>query len=226
MRAPALLAIALLSFGPAQALEWPELPAPAQAKLGWVMPDGFVNGFAGRIAQARWNGSMDEAVAHYRERWGQRMVQNRIKTATVLATRQGEVFVTVQLRELPGAQVQATILQTAMGDTPQRSPALVNTQGWLPESSKVLQTLESKDGADRALTLVAVNEQSIDTNAAQIERMARMGGMKAVPDDKAAQDALHRVLRLQGRDEEAVVVLSRDPRHTTVIVNRTRKGAS
>jgi hypothetical protein len=213
---------------PAHAGDWPDLPAPTQAQLTWVVPEGVLNGQAARIARAEWSASLEGAVAHYREQWGRQIVVNRVNGRTVVANRQGDVFQTVQLQEIPGSRVLATLAQTRLSSKPLKSPALISTQAWLPADSQTVQTLETQDDGIKTLTLVASNSLSIAQNQAQLERLAREGGLvKVKQTQNQTPQGASQVMWLESKQEEAVVVIAQQGlQRVSVVVTRTRKRAA
>lgn len=218
----------LLVFGRVQAadrLEWPELPVPEQARLQWVMLDGVLNGSPGRMARAQWPGSVDDALRHYRERWGTQRTENEVRGQRIVAARRDGFFYTVELKPLPGDQVQATLLQTRLVSRPLRSQALQSTQAWLLGDSRLLQTLESDDDGRRSLQIVADSTQSLDINASHLLQQARAAGLTLQRQQAAAPDAQpQRVLWLDGPNEEVVVVIRRSSSdRVAVLINRQRK---
>src|SRR5690606_6525161 len=99
----------------------------------------------------------------YQQQFGARRVENRVDGAQVVATRRGAYFHTVQLRALDTQRTQVTVLTTLLGDGLHRAPAPPSLN-LLPVSTVPLSTLETRDGGQAALTLVAANRHSVQAN--------------------------------------------------------------
>ncbi|HLO95109.1 MAG TPA: hypothetical protein VK195_12405, partial [Burkholderiaceae bacterium] len=97
-----LLCLPALAF----ALDWPQPSWPAEAKPELVAADSVLNGKRSRIWQARLAGSRAEAEQFFLQQFGTQHVRQQLRGNTVLAARQGDFFITVQLKEQLG-QVQA-----------------------------------------------------------------------------------------------------------------------
>jgi hypothetical protein len=222
----ALLAMSLALPLPAlaqAALAWPEPELPSGGKAQLVAADTVLNGKRSQILKLSLPGSVDDALAFYRERFGKQHVENKLRDAQVIAGRQGNFFQTVELRQsVPGA-VEATVINTSLETASSRSAALQDTQRWLPADSAVVQSMESRDGAKRSITLTAANNAGLQTNRDELLRQLRQRGLRVVREDQATpQGRPTLTLWAEGASEQATVTVVDAGRYRSVLINRVR----
>lgn len=202
---------------------WPELPLPEGARAEVVSHDGVFNGRRIRILRARLDGSMDEVLAFYRSRFGPRHVENPLRGSRVIATRQGDHFNTVQLRELAPGRLQATLMSTLMTGDGEVSKVLRDTQRMLPADSTVVNTMESDDDGHRAVMVTAVNGATLTTNRDELVRALRERGMSVSREDRTRL-ARGQTLTLwaDNTQESITLTIVDDGEQRVVVLNRVR----
>jgi hypothetical protein len=207
--------------------DWPELAAPAGATMSLVAHDIVLNGHRSRIVQVEAQGGAQELVAHYREQFGARRVENRVGDMQVIATQQGQHFHTVQVRRSGLDAAQATVVTTLIGPKPLRSAALNDTQAWLPTETKTLQTLEADDAGARSITVTAFNQQAMHTNRGLLLQAAEQRGFRLTHEDKlpafsaGVRDGVS--LWLSSKSEQAIVSVVDTGEQRAITIVRTRQ---
>ena len=226
MRA-ACLAAALLLAGAANAAEpaWPELPLPDGAHAEMVTPDSVMNGRHSRILRARLPGSMDDALAFYREKFGRQRVENPLRDARIIATRQGSFFNTVQLRERGAGSVEATLISTMVEGPAELSRAMQDTKRLLPAESTLMNSMESRDGERRSVMLTALNSADLQTNRDELVRGLRQRGLTVSREERGVVADKGRSLTLwaAGAQEEATLSVIEGGGYSLLVINRVRE---
>lgn len=218
--AAALLAGACHAEGPA----WPELPLPDGARAETVAADTVLNGRRSRILRAELPGSVADALAFYRERFGRERVENPLRGASVIAQRQGGFFNTVQLRQAGPDRVEATLMSTATEGPAEMSRVLKDTQRLLPADSTLMNTMESNDAGRRSVMLTALNDADLQTNRDELVRGLRQRGLTVSREDRSnAGERRTLTLWADGAQEEATLTVIDAGQHRMVVVNRVRE---
>jgi len=222
-RALACLALLLPLALHAAPLAWPEPELPSGGRAEVVAADTVLNGKRSRILKLSLPGTVDDALAFYRERFGKQHVVNPLRGSQVIAARQGAFFQTVQLRADASGRVDAILITTSLESGDRRSAALQETQAWLPADSAVMQSMESRDGDKRSLMLTAANTAGLDANRDALLQRLRQHGLRVVREDKASPQG-HPTLTLwaEGPREEATITLVDAGRYRSVLINRVR----
>lgn len=221
------LATALLLAGAAHAAEpaWPELPLPDGARAEMVTPDSVMNGRHSRILRARLPGSVDDALAFYREKFGRQRVENPLRDAKVIATRQGAFFNTVQLRERGAGSVEATLISTMVEGPAELSRAMQDTRRLLPADSTLMNSMESRDGERRSVMLTALNGADLQTNRDELVRGLRQRGLTVSREERGTVADKGRSLTLwaEGAQEEATLSVIEGGGYSLLVINRVRE---
>lgn len=226
-RTAATITLALL-LGSASAAEpdWPELPLPEGARAETVTPDSVMNGRHSRILRARLTGSVDDALAFYREKFGRERVENPLRDARVIATRQGAFFNTVQLRERGAGQVEATLISTMVEGPAELSRAMQDTKRLLPADSTLMNSMESRDGERRSVMLTALNSADLQTNREELVRGLRQRGLTVSREESGTvvgNKGRSLTLWAGNAQEEATLTVIEGGGHSLVVVNRVRE---
>jgi hypothetical protein len=207
--------------------EWPQVHAPAGARVQTVANNVVLNGQKSRILQIDTNGSADSLMQFYREKFGARRVENRISNATVIASREGDFFHTVRIDSTGEGAAKAIWVSAALAVPASRSKALTDTQAWLPTETATLQSMESTDGGVRSVTLTAINKQAVRDNRELLLQATRQRGFRLLREQAAAairpglQDGL--TLWLDSKDEQVFIVIADTGERRTLSVVRTRQ---
>lgn len=220
---PALLAC-LLSLGLAvQAADWPTPAWPEGAKPELVAADAVLNSRHSRIWQARLPGGLAEAERFFKAQWGGKVTRNTVRGQLVLGSKQGDFFLTVQLKETLG-QVTAQLMATALDEKPARSRALQDTVSWLPTDVGVLQTLESNDDARRGLTVTAMGPASVEQLGEAISLQLRRRGWtprREVLDTTNGRKAQQ--LSVQAGGEDILIAITDLGERRSVVIQRNKE---
>jgi hypothetical protein len=211
--------------GSAGADAWPELRLPADSSVETISAEMLLNGKPCRMVRFRVRASDDDVMAFYRTEFGPKRVENKVKTDRVIATRQGDYFVTLQLRTLDKQTVEGTAMTTMIAGKPVSSPALVDTKKLLPADTQVLSTVQTSDAGQRSLMVIGVNHNSVRANRdhvidAMTERGFRLTKQEGALDDK---DSSSLSLQLASPAEEAAVTISDAGAYRSVVINRIRE---
>lgn len=207
----------------ALALDWPQPTWPAEARPELVAADSVLNGKHSRIWQARLSGTRAEAEQFFSQQLGAQRVRQQLRGNTVLAARQGDFFITVQLKEQLG-QVQAQVMATSLREPVARSRALQDTLSWLPPETGVVQTLESSDEGRRGLTVTAMGQSSIEHLGDALSQHLRRRGWQP-RQERVMTGAGRQALQIsaQGNGEDVLVIVADQGDHRSVVIQRNKE---
>ena len=215
--------LSLVSTG-ARADSWPDVKSPPNAETQAIATDMLLNGKPCRISRFDVHSTAADVLQFYRGEMGARHVENRVKNDQVIATRQGDYFVTVQLHALDGQTTQGTVMTTLMSAKPATSPVLLDTQKMLPSETQVVSTVQTADDGKRSLIVIGVNLNSVQANKDHIVAALMERGFRPAKSDPATESRDPRVVSLQlsSPAEEASVTISDDGARRSVTINRVR----
>jgi hypothetical protein len=207
----------------AQAMDWPSPSWPEGAKPELVAADAVLNGRHSRIWQASLPLSRAEAERFFQNQWGPKHTRESLRGNTVLGTRQGDFFLTLQLKESLG-QVQAQLMATALTETPARSRALQDTLSWLPAEVSVLQTLESTDEGRRGLTVTAMAPASVEQLGEALGlQLRRRGWTPRHETVDTVNGRAARQLSVQQGGEDIVIAITDLGERRSVVIQRNKE---
>ena len=215
--------LALAAAAQAQAA-WPAMEAPPGARVQQVAGDLVLNGKHSRVSRLDMMGSEDDVLAFYRTQFGKRRVENRVGDARVIASQQGDRFVTIRVQAPLAGAVQATIIETQVGGGRNHSKVELDTEALLPAGSAVMQTQESDDDGTPALMLMAANQAGLQANRDAIVDQLRTRGFRVVKEDTThagAHDAV--ALALASATEDAAVTVTDAGAYRTLLIQRSRR---
>lgn len=218
------LAIAvLLAASCANAQTWPTLELPVGARSEVVADDMMLNGLNSRVLRFDIKGTMQDAQDFFRQQLGPRITENEISGSMVLTTRQGDYFVTVQLRELRSGVVQGTAMTTRLQHEPGEIGATTQLRKALPPDTAVLSTLQSNDHGRPAVTLVAANRASVKANRdSLLVRLADEGFRVAKEGTHIVDGHPTTVLQLIRDGEDIMVTISDLISYRSLVINRAK----
>ena len=226
-RRAAVVAVALALVPCARAhaqAAWPALESPQGAHVQQVAGDVVINGQHSRISRLDMMGGADELLAFYRAQFGKRVVENKVGAARVIASQQGDRFVTVRVvAPLEGA-VQATIIETQVGGSRSHSRVEHDTEALLPAGSAVLQTQESSDGGVPSLMLMAANRAGLRADRDALVDQLAARGFRVVHEDtlsSGGHDAL--ALALASSTEDAAITVTDAGTYRSMLIQRSRR---
>lgn len=210
----------------AHAEPWPEVRTPAGAQVQTLARDMIFNGRPARLMRFEVKAGEQDVLAFFREQFGaKKVVENRIKNEPVIATRQGDYFLTVQLHpSSDGQQIQGTVMTTQMLAKPLTSEVTADTRRLLPPDSQVVSTMQSDDAGKHSLMLMAVNQTSTAANRDHVLQAMQQRGFRVVREDTPAA-ARHQSISmlLSSSSEEAQVVISDAGKYRSVLINRLKE---
>jgi hypothetical protein len=204
---------------------WPEVKSPAGAQVESIANDMIFNGRPARLFRFQTNGSEQDVLTFFREQFGaKKVVENRLKKDAVIATRQGDYFLTVQLHALKANLMQGTVMVTNMAGKPLASEVSTDTKRVLPPDSRVVSTMQSNDAGKRSLMLMAMNQNSTAANRDHVVQAMQQRGFRIVRED-APQDARDAsvMLVMNSPTEEAQVTISDAGKYRSVLINRVKE---
>lgn len=221
-----LLSLAVCSMT-ARADAWPEVKVPPDAKMQTIASDMLLNGKPSRLARFELRSNDADVLAFYRTEFGaKRVVENRVKGDPVIATRQGDYFVTVQLHALDSRTVQGTVMTTLLTATPATSTVLIDTRKVFPPDTQVVSSVQTDDAGKRSLLVAGVNRNSVGANRDHVVDALLQRGFRLTKEDapRDAHEASSVSLQLSSPVEEATVTISNAGAHRGVVINRVREG--
>lgn len=225
-RTVSLLLVALVcACGNARAGDgWPAVKVPDNASMETIASDMLLNGKQTRMLRFQAHATSAEVMAFYRNEFGANRVENRVKADHVIATRQGDYFITVQLHVLDNQLVEGTTMTTLMAGQPVTSAVLVDTRKLLPADTQVISSVQTADDGKQSLMVIGVNLNGLHANLdhvieAMAERGFRLTKQVGEAEDKEASAVS---IQLASPAEEASVTISDAGRYRSIVINRIR----
>ena len=184
-----------------------------------------LNGKSVRLTRFELLATDAEVLAFYREQFGaKRVVENRVKNDPVIATRQGDYFLTVQLHALGGGRLQGTVMTTLLAATPASSAVLIDTQKVMPADTQVISTVQTEDSGKQSLMVVGVNQNSPRANRDHVLEALLARGFRLTREDAPPGTERGAIsMQLSSQAEEASVTIADAGRYRSVLVNRVRE---
>jgi hypothetical protein len=190
-----------------------------------VADEMVLNGKPCRVFRFEVEGTEQGVLDFYRERFRTtRAIETRVKNRPVIATRQGDYFHTVQVNVADGRSVQATVITTALRAEPVRHAVALDTEALMPPDTAVVSTMQSSDAGRHAVTVVAVNRNSVQANHDHLVSGLRQRGFH-ITDAEAghAPPAGAVSLSLASSTEQAMLTISDAGAYRAVLLHRTRE---
>lgn len=219
--AAAVCFVTAIQAGRAQTPQWPSVTMPPAARVQTVASDMVLNGMPGRVIRFDVRGTEQEVLAFYREQFGPKRVENRVKGDQVIATRQGDFFHTVQLHVVDSQSLQGTVM-TTMLRAPVKSAVSLDTEKLMPASTSVVSTMQSDDAGKRSVMVVGVNRNSAGANRDHVVSSLHARGFRVLKEDRTPGSAALS-LALSSPAEEAMVTISDAGPYRTILINRTKE---
>lgn len=220
----AALAVAVQAFAKA-ADTWPEVASPSGAQVHAVASDMILNGRQSKVYRFEVQGSEKEVAAFFREQFGKQVVENRLKSDFVIATRQGDYFHTVQLHAVAPQVMQGTVMTTHLSAKPVVTQITLDTSKTLPPETMVVTTMQSEDDSGkRSLMMIGVNQNSIRANRDHLLNAMQQRGFRLVREDTPPEGPERALaLTLSSTTEEASVTIADAGGYRTVLINRLKE---
>ena len=213
--------ILLLLAAPAWSRDWPEVPAPPASKVEWVARHMIYNGIAMRVQSFESRRSASEVLAYYQQKWAGRNVVNPLGPWTVIGTRAGDYYLTVQVRSRGDHASQGYIGISNMPSL-KHKPKL--GRGFpMMENTQVIDDIRSVDDSREARTLLVLNRYSVESNALFYRKQMTLLGWRRT-EDRTAQPGRARVLMFQKGAQQTIISLERQRDQTAVVANLVSGG--
>ena len=190
--------------------DWPQVPAPEDARVFWIAEYVEQNTVPMQIRGIESKAPMKD-VSRYYEKWLADKAGYGVTTVgavRILGARFGAYQVTVQLRDRPegtvGRLVTAAVYEPA-GDEQERL-ARIGRGFPRPAGSQVVSDTLSYDQGQRNRTIVVTNGVSVETNALYLrEQMIRLGW--SLVQDRTIDGGQRTGLVFRRNNEEMVVTI-------------------
>lgn len=168
-RFPSFFLLVVLPWwaGSVSAASWPQVSEPPRSNVQWVADNVIQNGIPMQVKTFRSTASLDAVMNHYRQDWtgnGGSAIENRLGEWYVIGRREGEYYVTVQVRAMGKSESEGFIAVNNLS-------ALLNEQASVDDpfprmggSQVVSKTVSSDLGRD-ATTLIFENSYTANANA-------------------------------------------------------------
>jgi hypothetical protein len=232
MRAgPLVFCLALvleLSAPQASAISMPEIPQAPDMSIVVVSDHMVLNGLDMSTYQVASPHSLDEVLSFYRTAWRGEVAESPMQVGisavpwTVLAHRDGDFLITVQLTPSKGGGVYGYIaISTMFADRFQETGRDV----LMPAGSTLLNDITADDPGRSSRTLVIRNEDSVEFNLEYYRSHLRDQGwteavdLSAMPSDIAP----HQVLMMNRGSDELNLSVTRSGGMTTVVMVTVHK---
>lgn len=198
-----MLAIALAPIG-TRAASWPEPPLPPHTDATDVAQHIVFNGLDMRAQVFRSRQTSADVVAFYRKAWGRQMVVNAMGDTQVIGRREGDYFITVQVRDYgDGSKGNVGIIDVASAPKD-----FVAGKGLpKPMGSKVFNDISYPEDPVPARTVAMRNALSLQQNATWYRERLAGEGWKPADVNRCGDDNC--VLRYDRGDSHMTLVLTR-----------------
>jgi len=213
---PLLAAVFALLALCAQAEPWPDVRLPDGVSTYPIASDTVFNGRSTRVLGFHSAATEAELRDFFRAQFGKEAVENRVKSDLAIATRTGDYFITVRLHAQAGGY-QGTLMLTRIAGKPMGSNAVVNTSRWLPAQSRTISTMQSDDGGQRSITVLAVNEYSMAANRDSVVRAMLEAGFRV---EREHTDERRISVDLVSRTETARLIVTNPGPYRSIVLTR------
>lgn len=209
-----LAGAAWLSATLVHADSWPQTPPPPGAATSEVAQRMVFNGIDMRAQVFQSSRRAADVVAYYQQLWKPDVVVHQLGDAQVVAHKEGDYFITVQVRDFGGGskgEVGVTDVATVRKDF---VPGAGVPQ---PMGSKVFNDIAYPDDPTPARTVAMRNGLSPQQNAAFFRDRLAADGWKPSDANRCAADTC--VLRYERGDSKMTLVLSPIGGQSQVMIN-------
>jgi hypothetical protein len=204
--------------------EWPAVQTPVRARVQVVAKDIILNGVPARVIRFDVKSSVADVMEFYRAQFGTKRVENRLKDTQIIATQQGNYFLTVQLRSLLSDTVQGTLMITQMQGGGGVSGVALDTQKILPSASSVLNTMQSNDDGKQSVMVLGANNSSVQTNRDHLVGALQSRGFKVIKQEAGQLEGREETtLSLESATEQITATIVDAGRYRSVLINRVRE---
>jgi len=214
------VAVVSLWMSSAVAAEWPVVEPPPGAQVQTVADDMKYNGVPMRIRQFSTDGSVDNVLWYYRQKWTdggkQKIADNSVAGWRVLGRQAGDYYVTVQVRQRQQGGAEGYIGVSPLPSL-KESPRVDMLFPRMP-GSEVISDVDSNDSGKIAKTLILRNDHSVQSNQSYYESMMPGQEWRQQKSLRADQDMSRRVLYFERRKQSASIVINPAPNGGSMVV--------
>lgn len=210
-----LSALALCSSS--LALAWPDIPVPPGSTLHDVGAPMVVNGMLVKAQGLSSPDSPSRVAAWFRARPGPPMTDNVLGTRRVLGRLVDGFFVTIQLEPFQGGTrgiIGISDLQSAARDRPAYESQLRDILDRLPQGSRMISHMASREGGVRSTQWLYANAGSPASNESHLKEMLKRDGMvleRRLDVTASGAGELGATLYFKGRGREASAAINPQP---------------
>lgn len=156
--------ILLAQAADARQEQWPTLSLPESMQVQIVSEGMRVNGMSTRIYEFRSSESIEDLTAHFDGIWDGSMARSRVEPWDVLAHRDRDHLITVQMRSGRLNDTSGYIAFSNAFELMEHPPRPRKVDMPMLPGSQLLQDIEADDLGRRSRTLVILSDQSASQN--------------------------------------------------------------
>ena len=108
-------------------------------------------------------------------------------------------------------------MTTRMAGKPMASVAMQDTGRWLPPANRIVSSMQSDDAGRRSITIMAINQHSLDANRGDLVRALKGAGFQV---QRESADAKHFAIELSSTTEDAQLIVSDAGAYRSVVLTR------
>lgn len=168
-KVPCVLLLVLLPLwvGSVIGAPWPQISEPPRSNAQWVADNVLQNGIPMQVKTFRSSASLEAVMNHYRQDWtenGGTAIENRLGEWFVIGRREGDYYVTIQVRETGKSESEGFIAVNDLSALLDERASLEDTFPRMGGSQVVSKTVSSDLGRN-ATTLIFENSYTANANA-------------------------------------------------------------
>lgn len=215
-----VLAMALLP-ALAGASDWPDPRVPDGMSTAAISSHLIYNGIDMRSQVFTSAQSAAEVVTFYRHLWGRQSVVNQLSPWQVVGHRDGDFFLTVQVRaDGSGSRGDIGIVRLRADD----HRAVLGQGVPQPSNTRVINDIAYPDDATPARTLALVNTLSVQQNASYYRDHLAASGWKPAEAGACAPAAASCVMNYAQGNRKLTLALSARAGRSEIVINMMGKG--
>jgi hypothetical protein len=206
---------------PASAATWPDLKLPEGTRAAEVATHMIYNGTDMRGQVFTSTRSPADILKFYRDLWGKQSVLNQIPGWQVIGHREGDFYITVQVRQQGGgSRGDIGIVRVPA----QRSKVELGSGVPHPSNTTVFNDILYPDDATPARTLAMVNKLSVQQNANYYREHLAATGWKPADTHDCIYGASSCVMNYEQGDRKMMVALTAKGASSEIVINLMGEG--
>lgn len=207
----------------ARAAAWPDLKLPEGTRATEVASHMIYNGTDMRGQVFTSTQGPADIVKFYRDLWGKQSVLNQIPGWQVIGHREGDFYITVQVRqEGGGSRGDIGIIRVPAQKTKVELGAGVPH----PSNTTVFNDILYPDDATPARTLAMVNKLSVQQNANYYREHLAATGWKPADTHSCIHGASSCVMNYEQGDRKMMVALTAKGASSEIVINLMGEGVT